>query len=230
MDSSKVMLFGFSTGAYLIFGAVKDRPEIAAIGVRSLLSSFDDTMPLLKKLSPERNLHFPSDYPKEAEPINAAEKIKCPVFMVVGEKDFQTPPWMSKKVFDKLEGNKLLWIAKNAVHGGGNGPEYKYSEKFFPLFRTFINNSYSGDNYSWAKVSYSTDKSRVKHVVYELAQQAGFGYSWEKSESQTDSLCHNFVFNINIEKKSLAQALEDILNPIGLTYKIEDGSIVLFKK
>ena len=230
VDPDRIVLFGYSTGAYLIFGVTKDHPEIAAIGVRSLLSSFDQTLPLLQELSPHKNLHFPPNYPKNAEPIFAAEKIKCPVFMVTGEYDFQTPPSMAIEVFRKLEGNKLLWIAKNAEHGGSNGPEYRYTDKFFPIFRKFIKNVFSGYNYARAKVSCNIQKDRIENIVNDLAFQAGFRYDWLKSVTNTDSLSRSYISEIKIENKPLAEALKEILQPHGLTYKIQKGSIVIYKK
>ncbi len=131
VDTTRIGVMGFSTGAYLSFAIIAKRNGIAAYAGRALMSSFEELLAVLKKSLPERNFVIPEDYPEELLPINAAEKITIPVFLIVGEKDNRTPVWMSEKVAKKLKGPKELWIVPGAEHGGINGPEFVNYPEFF---------------------------------------------------------------------------------------------------
>jgi hypothetical protein len=143
VDPDRIGLFGFSTGAYLSFAMAAESELVSAYAGRALMTSFDDVLPILKKLAPERNLCAPEDYPVELEPINASENIDIPVFLIVGENDDRTPVWMSEKIVSKLKGPKQLWIVESAGHGGANGPEYVASDEFFSRLGTFFYNAFS---------------------------------------------------------------------------------------
>lgn len=138
VDSTKIAIFGFSTGAYLSFAEIVKRKDISAFVGRALLTSFDD---VLKKIKPDRELTAPSNYPKHLLPVNSADKIIIPVYLIVGEKDDRTPPWMSKMIYGKVKGPKELWIVPNASHGGGNGPEFKNYPEFFKKVLAFLDNN-----------------------------------------------------------------------------------------
>jgi len=142
VDTTKIGVFGFSTGAYLSFAIATKRNDISAYAGRALLTSFEDVMQLIKKLSPQRDLRAPENYPKELLPINAASRINCPVFLIVGENDDRTPVWMSKKIYQKLKVEKKLWIVPNAAHGGGSGPEFKNFPDFFINLVEFFQKSF----------------------------------------------------------------------------------------
>jgi hypothetical protein len=80
------------------------------------------------------------------------------------------------------------------------------------------------------KVSYATEKGSVQDIVRVLANKAGLNYNMMKSLSQTDSLSRRWVLNVDIKEKPLHESLEDILGPVGLSYKLEGDTIVLTKK
>jgi hypothetical protein len=138
VEKDKIALFGFSTGAYLSFAMLPDHPEIAAFAGRALLTSFDDVLPILRKLSPDRALRAPSDYPTDRLPVACAHEVRVPVFLVVGEGDDRTPPWMSRKVFNLLTGPKDHWVVPNAGHGGASAPEYTDYPAFFERVAAFF--------------------------------------------------------------------------------------------
>lgn len=137
VDAARMGVMGFSTGAYLSFAVAAKRNDIAAYVGRALLTSFDDILPMLKKVFPDRNFLAPENYPGELLPVNAAKKISIPVFLIVGEKDNRTPVWMSRKIADELKGTKELWIVPDAEHGGLNGPEFITYPEFFDKVAAF---------------------------------------------------------------------------------------------
>ncbi|MBN2621092.1 alpha/beta fold hydrolase [candidate division WOR-3 bacterium] len=131
VDSEKIGLMGFSTGAYLSFAMIAQRNDIAAYVGRALITSLGDLVTNLQKVDPDRNFTIPEDYPDSLLPIESADEVTTPVFLIVGEKDERTPVWMSQAVYDKLPGPKELWIVPEAEHGGKNGPEMISYPEFF---------------------------------------------------------------------------------------------------
>lgn len=124
VDTNKIAVFGWSTGAYLSMAAASKYENIKAFVGIGLITSFDDVLPLLKQLQThkDRNLIVPDDYPKELLPVNLAANYNKSTFLIVGEKDNRTPVWMSKKIYSLLPSKKELWIVEGAEHGGQNGP------------------------------------------------------------------------------------------------------------
>jgi tetratricopeptide (TPR) repeat protein/predicted Ser/Thr protein kinase len=80
------------------------------------------------------------------------------------------------------------------------------------------------------KVSYANDRASVQDIVMDLAGQAGLQYNFRKSFAQTDPLCRRWVNGVTIRDKSCREALAEILDPVGLRYKVENGAIVLYRK
>jgi len=143
VDKEKIGLFGFSTGGYLTFATAARRPEVSAIAVRGIITTFEDVMPILREQVPGRAFCSPPDYPRDLLPLHAAQHISIPVFLVVGEKDVRTPPWMSQQVFENLAGPKELWVVTGATHGGQTGPEFAARTEFFERLRRFFGASLS---------------------------------------------------------------------------------------
>ena len=124
VDTNRIAVFGWSTGAYLSMAAASKYENIKAFVGIGLITTFDDVLPLLKQLQThkDRNLIVPDDYPKELLPVNLAANYNKSTFLIVGEKDNRTPVWMSKKIYSLLPSKKELWIVEGAEHGGQNGP------------------------------------------------------------------------------------------------------------
>jgi len=80
------------------------------------------------------------------------------------------------------------------------------------------------------KVKYTSEQASVQDVVQNLAKQAGLRYNWRKSFDQTDPICRQWVRNLDIEGKTCAQALEQVLKPVGLRYQVERGMVVLSRQ
>ena len=144
VDSERLALLGFSTGAYLSFAMLATHPEVAAFAGRALLTSFDDILPILHQLDPKRDFHPPADYPADRMPVQAAQNVRAAVFLVVGEKDQRTPPWMSEKILALLKGPKELWIVPGAGHGGPSSPEFTNYPEFFERVAGFFNKHMRG--------------------------------------------------------------------------------------
>lgn len=141
VDGGRVGVLGFSTGAYLSFAEAARRSEVAAFGGRALITSFDDLLANLKRVDPDRTWTAPADYPDSLEPVRAAERMQKPVLLIVGEKDVRTPPWMSRRVFDRLTGPKELWVVPEAEHGGMKAPEMVAYPEFFDRVAGFFRKS-----------------------------------------------------------------------------------------
>ena len=138
VDPERIGLLGFSTGAYLSFAMLATHHEVKAFAGRALLTSFSDILPILHHLDPERNFHAPADYPPDRLPIQVAPSVTAAVFLVVGEKDQRTPPWMSEKILGLLKSPKELWIVPGAGHGGSAAPEIANYPEFFDRVAVFF--------------------------------------------------------------------------------------------
>ena len=123
VDTSAIVVYGWSTGAYLSMAAASKYDNIKAFVAIALLTTFDEVYPLLKKAQdPNRDLIIPSDYPLNLLPLNLAPTWNKATFLIVGELDDRTPVWMSEKIFAQLPSKKELWIVEGAEHGGARGP------------------------------------------------------------------------------------------------------------
>ncbi len=133
-------LFGFSTGAYFSFAAAYQNPKIKCFIGRALMTSFDEFLPLLYSLYPEKDgrLIVPNNYPRKLCPINIADNFKKPTMLIVGTEDKKTPIEMSKRILDQLQADKELWIVDGAGHGGAEAPEVKEFSLFYHKTLSFF--------------------------------------------------------------------------------------------
>ena len=76
-----------------------------------------------------------------------------------------------------------------------------------------------------------TDNSRItlQQAVTAVGQQVGIDYDWDTSYKNTNPVCRSWIYPV-IEDMPFDDAMEKILLPRGLTYKIEDNRIVLMRK
>ena len=133
VDSTRIGLYGFSTGAYLSIAVAHKNKHIKCFAGRGLMTSFDDFLPLLFEIQPEKEgkVKKPRNYPVDLYPVNIAPHFNKPALLIVGSEDNRTPVSMSQKIYDKLPGEKELWIVQGAAHGGIKGPEYFNRKAFF---------------------------------------------------------------------------------------------------
>jgi C-terminal processing protease CtpA/Prc len=81
-----------------------------------------------------------------------------------------------------------------------------------------------------SKVKYTSEQASVQDIVQSLAEQVGLRYDRQKSFTQTDPLCRQWVRNVAIEGKTCNEALEQVLKPVGLCYQLEAGVLVLSRQ
>lgn len=126
-------LFGFSTGAYFSFAAAFQNPKVKCFIGRALMTSFDDFLPLLYNLYPEKegSIVVPTNYPRELCAMNIAHHFRKPTMLIVGAEDKRTPAEMSRRIIEKLQCDKELWVVEGAGHGGAAAPEVKQFSLFY---------------------------------------------------------------------------------------------------
>ena len=129
VDTSKIVVFGWSTGAYLSMAVANKYSNIKAFVAIGLMTTFDEVYPVLKKVPKNinRDLIIPAYYPMNLQPLNLATTWDKATFLIVGELDDRSPVWMSEKIFAQLSSKKELWIVEGAEHGGMNGPTRDFS-------------------------------------------------------------------------------------------------------
>ncbi len=72
------------------------------------------------------------------------------------------------------------------------------------------------------------DRIKLEYAVFELARQAMLGYSFLRSQENVGPACSEWIAP-NIEKALLREALEAILEPRGLSYRITGDELVLVR-
>jgi pimeloyl-ACP methyl ester carboxylesterase len=131
VDTSRIAVFGWSTGAYLSMAAARKYENIKCLIAIGLMTSFDEVIPELNKAlktrDGNRNRIVPNDYVKEIQPIYLAPTFKKATFLIVGELDDRSPVWMSEKIYAQLPDKKELWIIEEAEHGGMKGPHRDFA-------------------------------------------------------------------------------------------------------
>jgi len=77
------------------------------------------------------------------------------------------------------------------------------------------------------KITYIAQQASVQDIVQTIAAQAGLSYNWQKSFDQTKPDCARWVYDIRLLQIPFAAAMRQLLQPGGLTFRIEDGAVVL---
>jgi pimeloyl-ACP methyl ester carboxylesterase len=118
VDTSKIAVFGWSTGAYLSMATASKYNNINVFVAIGLMTTFEEIYPVVKKVPKNinRNLIIPSDYPIDLQPLMLAPTWNKATFLIVGELDDRTPVWMSEKIFALLPSKKELWIVEDTDH------------------------------------------------------------------------------------------------------------------
>ena len=78
-------------------------------------------------------------------------------------------------------------------------------------------------------VSLKVKNVTLLDIAQQLAQQVGFSIDLKKSAEVGRDLRRSFK-EVTVEKASFHEAMEKLLSPLNLTYRLEAGSVVLYKK
>jgi alpha-beta hydrolase superfamily lysophospholipase len=120
------VLLGNSMGAAIALQAAAEEPRIAAVVA---ISTFSDLRTAASQRAPffasranideafrlaEAQGHFKVD---DASPVAAAPRIACPVLLIHGADDGETPPAHSHRVYQALREPKRLILVPGAKHG-----------------------------------------------------------------------------------------------------------------
>jgi hypothetical protein len=69
----------------------------------------------------------------------------------------------------------------------------------------------------------------VQDAARTAAREAGLGYNWQKSFDQTNPACRTWVNTPPARSVPFAVAIQQILDPVGLRYEVENGEVVLYR-
>lgn len=144
VDRRRVVVMGWSTGAYLSMITAYRNRSVAGCIVSGAPSSFEEVIPLLLKAHPAGktadNLLVPKDFPSEEMPARIAPKFTKPIFLIVGDKDERTPRWMAEKIYRALPEItcKRLSVYENAGHVGMEAPYFVDMKRWMEETVAFI--------------------------------------------------------------------------------------------
>ncbi|WP_201110920.1 S9 family peptidase [Dysgonomonas sp. Marseille-P4677] len=147
VDTSRIGLMGWSTGSYLSMIAAYNSSFVSAyIGIATP-SSFEEVMPIIKKVQNKKDeeVIIPKDFPSHQMPVYIAPDFNKSTFLIVGDKDDRTLPYMSEDIYNALPENiiKNIWIIEGADHGGLNGPITLNFECFIDRINEFIKTAFN---------------------------------------------------------------------------------------
>jgi hypothetical protein len=146
-------------------------------------------------------------------------------FEIIGD-DFEEEVWGSKKNFKR---NKTV-----AYSDGKEPPEEKSSnvsrdretrQKSNENRRVSLKAPFTGWNPNKRDPK---DRIAVIHAVGAICRQAGMPLDFEKSYDNIHSSCDQMI-SPNIVKKPWKEAMESMLDPLGLSYTSENGKVALTK-
>jgi dipeptidyl aminopeptidase/acylaminoacyl peptidase len=142
IDSNRIGVYGFSTGAYISFIISSMRPEISAIAGRAFFTSYPALVSNIAKIEPSKQILLNSHFDIKYNALKLASNIFQPIFFIVGADDKRTPPSMSKDLLVAVNSNvRELWIVDNCGHGGAVAPEYHNRQEYFKrLIRFYSEN------------------------------------------------------------------------------------------
>ena len=149
-DTNNIYLLGWSTGGYLSMITTHKNQLVKGCILRGIPTSFEDIIPIIKKEKNKKdeNLLIPANFPTDCMPLSVAPVFHKDIMLIVGSEDTRTPPWMAKKIFEKLPAKtvKRMWVANGAKHGGEEAPEFLFLENFLKYTIQFLKDSYSNQS------------------------------------------------------------------------------------
>jgi pimeloyl-ACP methyl ester carboxylesterase len=116
VDSKNIGIYGFSMSAFVSFPVFQQNKDLKCFIGRALSADYEGIRDFWLK-EEGRNTMLPSDYLVDYYPINMANNVNRPCFLITGELDKLTPPERAQDIYSKLKGEKEIWIVKNVGHG-----------------------------------------------------------------------------------------------------------------
>lgn len=116
VDSMNIGIYGFSMSAFVSFPVFQSNSDLKCFIGRALSANYESIRDYWAKQE-GRNVILPSDYKAVHYPINIAENVNKPCFLITGELDKITPPEGARNIYSKLTGDKEIWIVNNVGHG-----------------------------------------------------------------------------------------------------------------
>jgi dipeptidyl aminopeptidase/acylaminoacyl peptidase len=129
LDADRIMITGGSYGGYMTWAIATDysdriRCSLPVVGPSNLVTLLQNTESYRRDLrrveyGDERDPKV-REYLERTAPLNNSEKIRKPVFAVVGKNDPRVPWTESRQMLDKLKGNGIpTWflMANDEGHG-----------------------------------------------------------------------------------------------------------------
>jgi pimeloyl-ACP methyl ester carboxylesterase len=131
VDSNKIGVFGYSTGAFLSFAMASQRSEIKALVARGIFTDYKSLIPVLKRIDPKKTLICPDGMDRYSPRTNWST-FRKPIFLIVGDLDKRTPKENSIEILSNIKSSvREIWVVDNAGHGGYEAPEVLESDLFF---------------------------------------------------------------------------------------------------
>lgn len=115
VDSNNIGIYAFSMGAFVSFPVFNQNTSIRCFIGRALSVDYEHIRDFWAK-EDGRIVLLPSNYSAILYPLSIAKEVYKPCFLIVGEQDRITPPWMTQAVYSKLKGEKEIWIVNSAGH------------------------------------------------------------------------------------------------------------------
>jgi pimeloyl-ACP methyl ester carboxylesterase len=139
VNSNKIGVFGFSTGAFMSFAIATEREEIKAIVARGIFTDYESLRNDLMKINPN-DTYFTKENIDDISPRNNWDSFYKPIFLIVGENDNRTPKENSIEIISNVKSSiRELWIVKKASHGGALAPEIIENDIFIKKTTRFFN-------------------------------------------------------------------------------------------
>jgi alpha-beta hydrolase superfamily lysophospholipase len=125
---NKIYLLGFSLGSLISINYCaknSDIDKLIAVSAPVLFEKIENNVfspnafiPTLKKFELLRwlSIRFKSPFMKKPKPIKLIRKIKCPIFLIAGEKDPIIKTWHNKKLYNVAKEPKSELIINNGRH------------------------------------------------------------------------------------------------------------------
>lgn len=115
--------------------------------------------------------------------------------------------WWTKQQGPNEAHTEFVTLAKEPDHAGNSTLEQPVN----------VNISTSPDG----------DRLTVQYAAMEIAKAAGIPYQWQKSQDLAGSKARRYIEPFAAENKSAADALNELLMPIGLTYGVDENGLFL---